>query len=313
MTDWPRRLPLVFAVLAALTSCSREDRGTGKDTVLADASPPGGVARRVVRGATWDTAAGAVFAIPAEVPGMAWLIDPAYTDDQRLDTLQLDLRRDRGTELNLISGGDSLGMVQVGMAVPDSTGCNIWPVAVLDPVAPNTARGEWRVAFQPGRVTGVAFDSLPGLSPADSARLTVAVARAASRLEDDTSAVFRGRPYVVRQASRFRLTEDRRGVLAEVVRIVPQEANPLHEQIVMILEELRESPAVLTTAYHERAIGLEEATTSVELLAVLRVPAAGRHTVLLRRDQENGFTLQLVEQAGPGRWNQRWRSAFAGC
>jgi hypothetical protein len=190
----------------------------------------------------------------------------------------------------------------------DST-CAGWPTASIVGDTPGGAA--WRIAFPEGAVDGISHDSLPVLSPADSAARARAGALAASRLPDDTVSAFRGRPFIVRQASRFSIGGDTLGTLFEVVRLVPQEANPLQEQILILTEEGPSRPVV--TVFHEREIGAEEAMGSIELLGVLRVRTTGRLAALLRRERESGFVLEWIERAPNGRWTVRWRSATDGC
>jgi hypothetical protein len=93
---------------------------------------------------------------------------------------------------------------------------------------------------------------------------------------------------------------------------VPQEANPLQEQLVMILEQ-GPGETAQGVALAQRSAGLEESIASVDLLAVVRVRASGMLVVLLRRERENGFLLQWVERVSPGRWRVTWQSALDSC
>jgi len=212
-----------------------------------------------------------------------------------------------GPGLELVAGSAVVGTARLGDLQVDS-GCVGWPVGRIDPVP----SGPWRVAFQPGRVTGVSFDSLPVLPRADSSRVTTDAARAASLFVNDTTASFRGRPFIVRQASRFDADEGTAAMFVEIVRLVPQEANPQQEQLVMILERSQDQPAP-RVAFAQRTAGLEESIASVELLAIVRVRDSGRIVAILQRERENGFFLQWVERVSPGRWVVTWQSALDSC
>lgn len=212
-----------------------------------------------------------------------------------------------GTKLELSAGGAVTGGASLSDLRVDSA-CAGWPIARLDPL-PSIP---WRVAFQPELVTGVPFDSLSMLARPDSARVTTEAARAASLFVDDTTASFRGRPFIVRQASRFDAGDGTSVMFVEIVRLVPQEANPQQEQLVMILERAP-GDATPGVALAQRSAGLEEAIASVELLAVVRVRASGRLVALLRRDRETGFFLQWLERVSPGRWRVTWQSALDSC
>jgi hypothetical protein len=118
---------------------------------------------------------------------------------------------------------------------------------------------------------------------------------------------------VVRQANRFTLDDATLVVLAEVSRTVNQEANPLQEELVMILEvSAGKTDNQLPVAYSERSVGLEEALESLELIAVLQLHN-GTWAMLVRRDIGDGFTYELFERHEPQHWTLRWRSAHAGC
>ena len=211
-----------------------------------------------------------------------------------------------GAELAMLDGAQVVGTGRVSGLRYDST-CAGWPTATI---VSEPAASAWRVAFPRDAVEGVAFDSLPVLSPSDSAARARAGALTASRLLDDTISAFRGRPFIVRQASRFSIGGDTVGTMFEVVRLVPQEANPLQEQILILTEE--KSPRDSTTVFHERETGAEESMGSVELLGVLRIKASGRLALLVRRERESGFVLEWIERSPRG-WVVRWRSATDSC
>jgi hypothetical protein len=306
---------MVGAILVLmLLSCAREQPGGRKDTaapVEPPPQPPPPMTDHLA--AVWDTAAGAYFAVSGETPEQAFLIFPGYASSQRLDTLRVDSAGVSGLELDLFADADSVGRVRIAGLESDSTGgCASWPATRLALVNGQSPARRWTVGFPPGRATVVPFDSLPTLARADSTRLTIAVARAASKVQGDTAAAFRGRPFVVRQANRFRL-DGREAVVAEVVRVVTQEANPLQEQLILVLETDSASDRVSPApAFAARRIGLEEALESVELASVLRF-RNGTWALLLHREVGEGTRLELLERQKPGLWTLRWRSAYAGC
>jgi hypothetical protein len=252
--------------------------------------------------------------VAGETPAQAFLVYPEYTAPDRLDTLHVDSASAVGLELELFADADSALRVRVAGIEPDTaSGCVSWPAARLARPDGKALERRWIVGFPPGRVIVAPYDSLPALPRADSTRLTIAVARAASKVEGDTAAAFRGRPFIVRQASRFRLDDGREAVLAEVARVVTQEANPLQEQLLLVLEaDTAGGRAALAAVFAQRQIGLEEALESVELTSVLRF-RDGTWSLLLHREFGEGSRFELLERAGQGRWTVRWRSAYAGC
>jgi hypothetical protein len=302
-------------LLLALVACSTEQPSGRKDTVVpADSLPRGTPPPADLLAAVWDTAAGTYFAVSGETPAQAFLVYPGFTAPQRLDTLHVDSASVHGLELELFAEADSGARVRVAGLEPDTVSdCVSWPAMRVVLVDGQPPARRWTVGFPPGRVTVTPFDSLPALSRSDSTRLTIAVARAASKVEGDTAVAFRGRPFVVRQANRFRIDPGREGILAEVVRVVTQEANPLQEQLLLILEaDSAGIRSALAPAFARRQIGLEEALESVELTAVVRF-RNGTWSVLLHRELGEGSRFELLTRERPGRWILRWRSAYAGC
>lgn len=286
-------------------SCSGE-RAPGNDTALPEGLPPDGAPPRT-RSSTWNPSAGAMFAVRSGNGSLGWLVNPAFGDAQELDTMTAAAWNVEGAQLTMLDGAQVVGTGRISGVRYDST-CAGWPTASIlsEPAAP----ASWRVAFPTDAVEGVAFDSLPALTAADSAARARAGALAASRLPDDTISAFRGRPFIVRQASRFPIGGDTLGTLFEVVRLVPQEANPLQEQILILTEEgSAREPA---TVFHRREIGAEESMGSIELLSVLRIKASGRLALLVRRERESGFVLEWIERTPRG-WIVRWRSATDSC
>lgn len=301
-----------FAIVLGFARCADDESARGNDTVTVGGPPPV-PADPLPAPITWDTAAGLVFAVSSGTPGQAHLIDATFAERDRLDTLRTSGLRVDGLELELFTGGDIIGTAQV-VALGEVAGvqCRSWPIADLAPVNPAAALRDWRVGFPRERVAPLPFDSLPVLSSRDSTSRTVAIARAASRVDGDTAVAFRGRPYVVRQANGVRL-DGTLVLLAEVVRTVQQEANPLQEHLVLVLERPPGSDSAFVPRYHERWIGLEERAGSVELLAAFRVTQSGVPALLLRRDAEDGMSYVLLERRASGEWYARWTSALSDC
>lgn len=300
-----RSLRLLLALVVAV-SCTTE-RAPGNDTALPEGSPPEGAPPRT-RTSTWNSSAGALFAVRSGAGPNAWLINPAYGDAQALDTLTASSWNVEGAELAMLDGAQVVGLGRVSGLRYDST-CAGWPVATV--VSPVVGTSSWRVAFPERAVEGLAFDSLPMLPSADSASRTRDGALAASKLPDDTISAFRGRPFTVRQASRFSIGDDTIGTVFEVVRLVAQEANPLQEQLLIITEEGASRPA--EPVFHGREVSAEESMGSIELLGVLRIKASHRLALLVRREHETGFILEWIERSTRGTWHVRWRSAADGC
>ncbi len=310
-----RALVGLTIVVVTLAACSGEHPPGRKDTTAAGAPPsPGTFTPTVTLAAVWDTIAGSFFALSGDNPSTALLIDPVFSTSAHLDTLRLEPGHRVNAELDLLLRGDSVRYARIVAVHADTLApCAAWPVAELRRSDAQPLIRPWSIAFPHNRAIPLPFDSLPALSGADSLELTIALARAASIADIDTASVFRGRPYIVRQANRFRLADGDTGVLAEVARIVNQEANPLQEQLVLVLEGRQGDPKhVLTVGYTERTVGYEESLESLELLGILQL-RNGAVALLVRREIGDGFRLELLEREAPSQWVRRWRSAYAGC
>lgn len=293
-------------ILSIAVACGG-DRAPRNDTVVVDDSLPDDPANPP-RVSTWNRAAGALFAVRSGTGPEAWIVNPEFAETQALDTLTETLWNVEGDELALFDGGQMVGTGRVFGFHYDSI-CAGWPTATL--LTDSATSASWRVAFPPGTVEGLPFDSLPALAPADSAARARSGALAASRAPNDTIAAFHGRPFTIRQASRFPVGGDTMFTMYEVVRLVAQEANPLQEQLLIITQHAPATEPV--NVFFEREVGAEESMGSIELLGVFRVRAGGRVAILVRRDREAGFMLEWIERTARGAWRVRWRSATDGC
>ncbi len=304
---WKVRNGLWSGLTVAAMACGGGEKPPRKDTTPSLPSPEVSVRLPSPSRWHWDAGVGDLFAVPGPNPGTARVVRPSWSEPQTLDSLTLDAWTTGSPSLDLLAGSIVVGAASFADVRVDSA-CVGWPVGTLVP----PPQGAWRIAFEGGRVSSLALDSLPAVPAADSAAIITRIARAASRLSGDTAAAFRGRPFIVRQAIRFSLPGGPSATVAEVVRMVSQEANPLQEQIVLIIES-REDGTDPVVGFHARSIGLEENLTSVEVVAALRVSASGKVGLVLRREGDAGFFLQWLERRGPGDWVLTWQSALDGC
>jgi hypothetical protein len=240
------------------------------------------------------------------------VILPMYSDSMLTDTSAIDTSGLVGKRLDLFSraGFVGRGVLEPRVHRPRSTGCVAWPEGAVS-MKETLADTAWTVAFESGRATAIALDSLEGLTSTDSARRTVVVARLASMLPGDTAVAYRGIPFFVNQARSFR-SPGREMLVAKASRRINQEANPREEQILLIAERDGSRPdQAFVAVYHERVSGQEEAIESSDVLAAVEL--GDRPTLVIIRDYGDGSVFSLLTRTTPGAWQVRWNSAYAGC
>ena len=275
--------------------------------------PPPPDSAPVIVESSWDANAGPVFLIVGENGAQASVVLPSVAADASLDTTRLDAAPYRGTRFDLLANGQVISKASVASVVavdvPDD--CSAWPTVRL--TGGDSLSRAWVVAFESGRVTPIAFDSLAGLTSSDSSQLAIQLARVASAVPGDTVPELRGLPYQVRRAYRFAIEPGVEGVMAEVLRILNQEANPKQEHILLIAERDSVDGGRFQTAYSERTSGGEEMLETSELLTVARIGASGRTTLVIARYLGDGVIYSLLERTAPHNWRLRWTSPYAGC
>jgi hypothetical protein len=168
------------------------------------------------------------------------------------------------------------------------------------------------VGFASGRVTAIPLDSIEAMSSVDSSALAKVIAEKLALLPVASDPTFRGLPFRVRSAYTFR-TDSIEGVIADVVRIVAEEANPRLEHFFVIGERRAKSTAKYNVAYYSRTAGAEEAAQATELLAVVLIGPMKRPAAVVNVEYDEGGKLGLLERTAPGKWLFRWRSAYTGC
>lgn len=287
-----------------------------KDTATPVMPPPESAVVTKPEPSPWDSSAGPALFVAGPTPREAFVIAPRFTAPAALDSAQLDPASIRALRIDLFGAGKKVGTAHITTTVASSRSdsCRTWPTAQLD-LGPGdtTSLPPWNVAFESGHAVEVAVDSIEGLARADSARLAADIARIASALPGDTSAAFRGLPFVVNKAWRARTPAGSTILTAVVVRNVNQEANPRQERILLIAE--RDSGASITRftpQYSERIIGPEETLETTDPIAVLLIGADRHPTVVVTRDTGKGVSYALIERVA-GQWQRRWASMYAGC
>jgi hypothetical protein len=102
-------------------------------------------------------------------------------------------------------------------------------------------------------------------------------------------------------------------VIADIVRIVNEEANPRLEHFFIIGERPARSKAKYRIAHYSRTAGAEENVQTTELLSVVTIGPAKRLVAIVNVEYDEGGKLGLLERTASGKWQFRWRSAYTGC
>jgi len=323
MQWWPRaarHIPGEFVAILSLVlgvACERSTPAAGrKDTAVPTVSPPESTVVTKPEVSPWDSTAGPALFVAGSAPVEAFIIAPRYTETAALDSLQPDPALFRSLQIDLFAGGRKVGVAHIDSTIGSSRtdSCRTWPTARLQLASKDTTSAPaWNVAFESGHATEVAIDSIETLPSADSARLAADIARIASALPGDTSAAFRGLPFVVNKAWRARMPNGATVLAAVVVRNVNQEASPRQERILLIAE--RDSGTIasrFTPRYTERKVGLEETLETTDPISIVLLGADRHPTVIVARDAGNGLSYALIERIA-GQWQRRWASTYAGC
>ncbi len=304
----------ILVLVSLLAACEREPRSPALDSTAPPPPVPPDTAATVSTRAMWDAALGPVLVVSGDSQHNASVIFPTFSDSTLTDTTTFDTSILAGMSVDLFSRAGKVGAGRLrAVSHQAGSGCVEWPGASIT-VTDSIARADaWTVGFVAGRTTPLALDSLESLSGADSARLTVEVARLASLAPDDTAAAFHGIPFFVRQVGRFRTKSGAEVLIANVTRRINQEANPREEQLLLVAERSGQSGSRYVPVYHERVSGGEEAIETTDVLSVVSFGPGDTPAIVLIRDYGDGSAYALLMRTPTGEWRIGWSSAYAGC
>ncbi|MDQ2766567.1 MAG: hypothetical protein M3Y30_05370 [Gemmatimonadota bacterium] len=308
-----------LVALALVSACERKPPAKPADT---SASSPHSVpadtqtVRVVVTHSTWDTSAGPVMFVRGNSTSEAYVVFPTITDSTPSDAVHFDSALARNTAVELFQragGGDAAHVGAMAGGEWDADQCIEWPAAKLQSATNTDATAGWTVAFLKGRAKALVLDTVEALPHADSAKLAADITRLVSTVPNDTARTFRGIPYSVRTAYRFTPAAGVEAVVADVVRTLNQEANPLEEHTLIVGERVAGSNAPYRLAYREVTSGSDETLESSDVLAAVQVGAPSHVDLVLAREGYESNAYALLERQATGSWKLRWTSAHTGC
>ena len=299
---------LLCVVLVTALGCERRSPASRADTVMPQPENRPASAQSNGSRSGWPTEAGVALLVQGETRDEAIVLFPAAADSGAaayLDTLGY-----RGAEVTLFGRGGARLSAQLG--APPARGdaaCVVWP---LRGVRGGGADTTWAIGFSSGRMTALALDSVEVLSTRDSLALVAEASRLASSVTVPTPPFFQGLRFSAHDIRRFEASPGVEAIVAHLMRKVNQEANPQEEQTLLVAE--RDSGVTMGPyhlVYAERTHGLEETTVTPEVIAGVRI--AGRPTLVVARDGDEGVAYAMLERSGPGRWRIRWTSGRTRC
>ena len=299
---------LISGTLGFVTACERKAPETRVDT--ASTRPESGSVAQLspTQRSGWNGSAGPVLLIQGETRDEAIVLMPV--EDDSAGAMRLEALGAQGAAVILYGRGGARLVGQLGAAPPSpDPECRLWPLRAV--------RGEgtanlWAVGFVGGQTAPLPLDSVDVLSSRDSTALAAEASRLASTVTAITDPSFQGLRFTAHDIRRFEAAPGVQAIVAHLVRKVNQEANPQEEQTLLIAERdsgVTTGPYQL--AYAERTHGLEEQSTTSEVIAAVSI--AGHPTIIVARDSDAGVAYVMLERTGTRRWRIRWTSALTRC
>lgn len=312
-------LTSAVSAVAAL-SCDRAGEAPRLDTVSAapPVTPPAASSELPVASG-WDASAGPVLLVAGGHPDAAIVVFPDIQGEHAAAELRFDTTGLRGAATTLVSRAGVTSAATLGdRTTPgEEEECVGWPMRRV--ASPSGIQTPWAIGLVGARLRPVPLDSVGSLSPTDSAALVAEVARLASTVPvRQAAARLRGLPFSVQDVQRFRASPGVDAIVAQVVRRVHQEANPLEERTLLIAERDSARPSEqrmsrYTVVFHDRAVGPEETLEGSEVLAALTPQHVLRPMLVIARESESGVRYLLLERSGSRAWRFKWTSALVRC
>ncbi len=313
-----REILSFLLVLVLICGCERKAPARLPDSVAQRPSPLPDVPATAppVAPSTWDSSAGPVMFVRGNSTSEAYVVFPAITDSTPAGAVHFDSALARNTTIELFQRAGAGEVAHVGSMAGgewDADQCIEWPAAKVRTAANSDATTGWTVAFLSGRAKALPLDTVESMAHADSARLAADITRLVSAVPNDTARTFRGIPYSVRTAYRFTPLAGVEAVVADVVRTLNQEANPLEEHTLVVGERTTGSTAPYRLAYREVTAGSDETLESSDVLAAVLIGSPPHIDLVLVREGYESNAYALLERHSDGKWRLRWTSAHTGC
>lgn len=305
---YSRVTSLVAASLLVSTGCDRSKAAVSRDTVAARAESATVPMTPVAAASGWNRLAGLALLVQGDSRDEAVVLLPAESDS----VAATDIRalQDPRARVTLLGRGGQQMSAQFGTLPPTTDGeCRVWP---LSNIQGGGSGASWAVGFVGGQSVPLALDSVDALTSRDSMMLVAEVSRLASAVTSSTAPAFQGLRFTAHDIRRFEASSGVQAIVAHLIRRVNQEASPLEEQTLLIAErDSGTTSGPYHLVYADRTHGLEEELATPEVIAGVRI--AGRPTLIVARDGDDGVAYVMLERIAPGQWRVRWTSAMTRC
>jgi hypothetical protein len=299
---------LLTSALLGTSACDRSAPAVRSDSSATTLDKDSTGTALVTNNSGWTSAMGPALFVQGENRDEAIVLFPAETE--RTGEATLAALANSSAEIVLFGRGGTRMTAQLGGAATGTDAeCRVWPLRSIHGEGTDNT---WAVGFIATRVSPLALDSIEVLSSRDSLALAAEASRLASVVTATTSPSFQGLRFAAHDVRRFETAPGIQAIVAHLIRKVNQEANPQEEQTLLIAERdsgVTNGPYQLV--YAERTNGLEETTTTPEVIAGVHI--AGRPTLVVARDGEEGVSYALLERVGARQWRIRWTSAPTRC
>jgi hypothetical protein len=238
----------------------------------------------------------------------ASVVLPGVTDISDADADSPDADSARGNEFDLFDRSGSVGVATLeSISAAPAEGCAGWPVGTFR----ETPSRSWRVGLGYRAAKAIPLDSLASFTSADSAMVTIELAKLASTITANGDPAFQGLPFTVREAYRLKLSAAT-VIVGDIVRTINEEANPREEHLLLVAEK-QAGDTEFHAAFYSRAAGTEDAVRTNEVLAAVRFTKTNREAIVIQFGFEDGDRAALLERVAAGNWKITWRSAYSGC
>jgi hypothetical protein len=299
---------LLTSALLGSGACDRSAPATRNDSSTATGSKDSVGTPRMANTSGWASNMGPAVFIQGEDREEAIVLLP--TESEGTSEEQLAALAASSVDVVLFGRGGIRMTAKLASAPTGSDAeCRLW---TLRSIHGDGTDATWAVGFMASQVSSLALDSIEVLSSRDSLALAAEASRLASGVTATTSPSFQGLRFAAHDVRRFEAAPGVQALVAHLIRKVNQEANPQEEQTLLIAERdsgVTTGPYQLV--YAERTNGVEETTTTPEVIGAVLI--AGRPTLVVARDGDEGVAYAFLERAGKRQWKIRWTSALTRC